>query len=295
MVVIEHGGLSKLDKTAVALGNFDGVHIGHGAVIEAAVNSDGMPVILSFDGAVREKIMTDSLKKRELEKLGAEALVLLDFAAVRDMSPSEFVCEILVGKLGALTVCCGFNYRFGKNAVGDTELLTKLCGQKGIGVIVRQGVSIGGETVSSTLVRKHLKAGSIEQAEELLGHAYSYDFLVTEGKRLAREMGFPTLNQPFPVDMLVPKAGVYASLSRVGSNWLRSVTNIGTQPTVDGKNNISETYIPGYNGDLYGQNIEVRPVKFIRPEQKFTNIDDLFGQIKKDEQKALQILDNVLG
>ena len=291
-------------KTAVALGNFDGIHKGHLAVINKAViqkDNGLLPCIVTFDehpqkmlrGESPKKLMSESLYEKEAEKIGCKT-IKLSFESVRNMTPEEFFLEILVKKLNAGFVSCGFNYRFGKCGKGNAETLLELCNKNGIGFSCSDGVCYEDENISSTRIRKAVESGDIENANKMLGRYFSYDFEVVTGDRIgAKVLGFPTINQIFPDDHIVPKSGVYASVTEVDGIIYPSMTNIGKRPTVGGEQLRSETCIIGFSGDLYGTNTPVGLISYIRDEEKFPSLEALSAQLKKDSEKAEKIFNEV--
>ena len=288
--------------TSVALGNFDGVHLGHRAVLKAAAekSAEGLSSYAVVFDEHPQKILADKAppalcEGRIRERLFAECgvrLCVLDFNKIRGMSARDFFVEILVNKLKTAFVSCGYNYRFGLGGKGGVPLLRELCAEFGLGLCVAEEVKVGDLSVSSTNIRDALLRGDVELANTMLGREFSYDFTVVSGDRLGRLLGFPTINQYFPEDFTVPLYGVYASKAFVGRDWLPAVTNIGLRPTVSslsGEAPRSETCILDFDGDLYGQNIEVALVKFLRPEKKFGSFEELSAQIKEDAAAAKEV------
>ncbi|NLP48842.1 MAG: bifunctional riboflavin kinase/FAD synthetase [Clostridiales bacterium] len=281
---------------ALALGNFDGLHKGHLAVIESALALEAKgftACLLLFNkhplqvlkGSAPAKLMTDNLRIKRLKELGV-ASVLLDFARVQNLSPREFVENILINQLNARALCCGYNYHFGNKARGTTQLLKEICAKNSLELHISPPVNFENTAISSTRIRQALEDGAIESANAMLGREFSYDFKVAHGKKLGRTIGCPTINQSFPQGFVIPKHGVYFSRALVAGKHLPALTNIGTRPTFEGKSERSETYIFDYCGDLYGQNIEVALFKYLRGEQKFTGLQDLTAQIKQDIKAA---------
>lgn len=281
-------------KRAVALGNFDGLHPGHRAVIEKAVRQreNGLiPTVLLLDPLPcnvegfqpHKSLLTDGDKLRLLSDMGVE-VVKTDFLKIKDYEPVRFFEELLVGKLNAAAVCCGFNYRFGKNGSGNTELLQKLCVGAGIGFESCGVVNFEGEPVSSTRIRTAIEEGRIETANAMLGRPFGYKLEVVHGDKIGRLLDCPTLNQLFPQELIVPAYGVYSSETLIDGKWLRSVTNIGRRPSFDNDEQRSETHVIGFNGDLYGKHIEVRLLAYKRKEMKFGSMDELRAQLKIDRE-----------
>ena len=287
-------------KTAVALGNFDGLHKGHLAVINEAVmekHNGLLPCILTFDshpqktlrGSAPKKIMTRSLCEKTTAMLGCQT-IRLSFEEVRNMSPEEFFNIILIKKLNVGFVSCGFNYRFGKNGVGNADTLCSLCKNAGIGFSCVGEVLYNDEPISSTRIRYAIENGDIENANNMLGRHFAYNTEVVHGDRIGKKLlGFPTINQLFPEWHVVPKNGVYASATEVDGILYPSMTNIGKRPTVKGDELRSETCIIGFSGDLYGSHPEVRLLKLIREEKKFPSLETLSEQLKKDSLTAEKI------
>ena len=293
MTVMEHICTPERD-TAVALGVFDGVHIGHQAVIGEAVNGreDGLlPVVFTFHmGRQRpvnkrgqDVILTDSLKQQKLSELGVETIYKIHFDEVREFAPEYFVREILAKSLRAKKIVCGYDFRFGKDAAGDCELLQRLCAELGVRAVVVPPMLDGGEPVSSTRIRHCLKSGDITGANRLLGYEYTIDMKVIDGLKNGRKLGFPTINQEFAPGQLVPRFGVYASHVLLDGKAYGGVTNIGVKPTIAGvRSPLAETFIIGIDRDLYGQHIPVSLFCFLRGERKFSGLDELSSTVKQN-------------
>lgn len=291
-------------KTSVALGNFDGLHKGHLAVINEAVmekHNGLLPCILTFDshpqktlrGSAPKKIMTRSLCEKTAKELGCET-VRISFEDVRNMSPEEFFNKILIKKLNVGFVSCGFNYRFGKNGVGNADTLRSLCKNAGIGFSCVGEVLYNDEPISSTRIRYAIENGDIENANNMLGRLFAYDFEVVHGDGIGKKIiGFPTINQLFPEWHVVPKNGVYVSATEIDGRLYPSMTNIGKRPTVKGDELRSETCIIGFSGDLYGTFPEVKLIKLIRTEKKFPSLESLSEQLKNDSETAEKIYNEV--
>ena len=285
-------------NTTVALGFFDGVHRGHAQVIREVVGSpdDTLKTVLTFSRPAGRKasrlLMTPSLKRRVLESMGVQCLLVLPFEDYRDLTPEAFVRDILHAALGARGVACGFNYRFGRHASGDTSMLTALCAREGIGVRVLDPVLDGGIPISSTRIRQALADGDACQAARLLGRPFAFDFEVVCGDQRGRLLGSPTINQPFPEDFVRPRFGVYIASACVEGAWRPAVTNIGMRPTVGADYLRAETYILDFSGDLYGQRVPVRIHRFLRDEQRFDSLDDLKRAIQRNADDTRQYFEN---
>ena len=274
-------------ELAAALGSFDGLHLGHRQVIGNTISAPGLrPAVITFQQnpsvSLQKKpvplLTTNEQKLALLKEMGVEVVYLLPFDRIRDMEPEDFV-EALYRVCRVRALSCGFNFRFGKNGRGDAGLLKELCREKGIELSVTPPVSVAGETVSSTRIRACLEQGDVQQAGQLLGRPFGYDFEVTHGRQLGRTWGTPTINQPFPAGYVLPRFGVYASLVEVEGQKYYGVTNIGVKPTVGSDCALSETWIPEFSGDLYGKKVPVELLDFIRPERKFDSLDQLKNEI----------------
>lgn len=284
---------------AVALGIFDGVHLGHRAVISRATGMelpDGTrataavftfvqpPWALPKDSGC--ELITDGQKAAVLESLGVEELIQADFETVRDLSPQAFVEDFLHAVLHARRVCCGFNYHFGKGGAGDAAALRALCEPLGIEVEVVPPILVDGEPVSASRIRRAIEAGEAEEAARLLGRPFTLDFPVVGGQKLGRLLGTPTINQPLPPHFVRPRFGVYAVSVEADGRVSHGVTNIGVRPTVGSEGPLAETWIADFQGDLYGRNVPVTLVKFLRSEQKFDSVEALQRQILLDGKAA---------
>ncbi len=281
-------------QSSIALGFFDGVHTAHRAIIEAAVRkaeTRGLrPVVLTFDKAPSEVlfgsappyITTLEEKERLINALGAQMRLMHTSRSLLSMTAEEFAEKILVQEYNAAEVTCGFNYRFGSEGCGDTQLLTKLGKRFGFNVTVIGERISGGETVSSSRVRMLISSGRIEEANILLGRNFSISGMVEHGKRLGRTIGFPTANVYPPNGALLPMSGVYETVVDINGERLSAITNTGTNPTVGKETLRTETYIPSADIDLYGKRITVEFVRFIRAEKKFSDLEALKRQIRED-------------
>ncbi len=276
---------------AVALGVFDGLHIGHRAVIAPLGRHIDLAVsVLSFTGVYEKNpfsLVTAETRQAILDTMQVQDLFEMPFYLIRDMSPEVFVQDILHGLLGAKVVRCGFNFRFGKDAKGDTDLLKALCEPFGIAVEVADAVAVDGKPVSTTRIRRALESGDISLANRMLGRPFTIDVEVQSGQHLGRRLGTPTINQPLPDGFVRPRFGVYASTVIVDGVCMHGVTNIGVRPTVGAPGPLAETWIPDYiGGSLYGRRLKVSLVAFLRDEIKFDGLTALKEQITRDEQAA---------
>ncbi|QAT51134.1 riboflavin biosynthesis protein RibF [Caproiciproducens sp. NJN-50] len=284
--------------SAVALGNFDGLHVGHRKVISLALDgaSEGLlPTVFTFaenpladlGGGAGGRLLSQEDKIAVLEHMGVKQLYILEFRAVKDLSAEEFVDRILIGCLKAKKVCCGFNFTFGRGGKADSSTLAGLCGARGVAVSVAKAVMVGGTPVSSTRIRGLLEAGRAGEAAKLLGRPFGYCMPVRRGRRLGHSLGTPTLNQELPKGFVQPKFGVYVSQVLVENQRYAGVTNVGVKPTVGSDQPLSETWMPDYRGgELYGRTVRVELLRFLRPERRFPTLEDLRAQILRDGAQA---------
>ncbi len=288
--------------SVVALGSFDGLHIGHMAVINNAKNLANMlgstPCICTFAehplkvlrGKEPPALFAGEVKEEAFRNTGVE-VVRLDFASIMHMSPEDFFEEVLFKTLHVTGVCCGFNYTFGDGGKGTPELMERLCAEKGVVFVEAPPTVLDGETVSSTRIRNALLGGNVELANRMLGRPFKYRQQVVDGDKRGRTWGIPTINQPYSEELVVPRYGVYASRCIVDGKSYLGATNIGVRPTVkeDGGVN-SETYLLDYEGDLYGKYVDVCLHEFLRPEKKFDSVEELETQIRSDIETVRKIL-----
>jgi riboflavin kinase/FMN adenylyltransferase len=287
--------------TGVGLGNFDGLHIGHMALINTLISecrlNDLQSVVYTFkkhpDTMLRKTLITplittNEMKTRLLSSTGLDVLCYQDFdEAFSRLSPDEFIKSILVDKLNIRLAVVGFNYRFGYMGRGDVEYLRKSGEKLGFRVIVIPPVKVNSEIVSSTLIREYVKKGRIERVFQLLGRHFSLYGTVVDGKRIGRTLGFPTANITAHPGMVVPANGVYITKTKYGDKWLNSITNVGIAPTLKNKNIFSiETHLLDFDEDIYGKDIEVCFIHKLRDEKKFENTEALKKQVESDIRKA---------
>ncbi len=277
-------------KNAIALGTFDGVHIAHRQVLSLPCGYKRIAVTFlkppkMFFEDKQELIMTYTQKAEVLKSLGYDEVCPLDFESVKDTPPSEFL-EFLYNKYNPSFISCGFNYHFGKNGKGDTEVLKAFCDEKGIELNICPPVMQGEKTVSSSFIRQLLKDGQIQKANDLLVAPFSFFAEVLQGDKRGRTIGFPTINQKYPEDLVKLKFGVYKTKVSFDGMEYYGITNIGLRPTFETDYVISETYIKDFSGDLYGKNVKIEVLEFLREEKKFSSLEELKEQIDKDIKTA---------
>ena len=286
------------EQTVLCLGNFDGVHLAHRALLREAVRrrdrelpSASVGVFCfrtlpaqylsaSFEG----KLCDNGERRGRYAECGIEFVVWAEFSELRDLSAEQYANDILIGVCHAAAVCCGFNHRFGQGGKGDAMLLEHIFGDR---LWLQREIVVDGSAVSSSRIRKLLKEGKPEVAAKLLETPYAITSPVLHGKALGRRMGTPTVNQRFPKASIIPRRGVYVTECTVGGETYRGVTNVGCRPTVDSDGEVNcETYLLDFKGDLYGQSMTVRFLRYLREEQQFEDIEALQKQISKDIEAA---------
>lgn len=272
---------------AIALGMFDGVHLGHQAVIKSATDSEFKSIAITFSSLPFKTggwLMNKEQKEKELKSLGIDEVFFLDFCEVCDMEPDEFLSYI--NKLYPIKkLCCGFNYRFGRRAKGDTAFLEKYCNEKGIEFSLCPMITVDDTAVSSSYIRSLISNGDIKKATELMTRPFSFKAKVSHGDQRGRTIGFPTANQVYPEDLVTPKFGVYKTKVLIDGAEYIGVTNIGLRPTYRNDFVSAETFIKDFSDNCYGKEIEIILLDFIRREKKFDSIDALKAAIAKDLSK----------
>lgn len=289
---------------AVALGNFDGVHRGHQAVVAAAAAQDRPLTAAVFEPHPRRffrpdsppfRLQTAGQRARALQALGVQVLHELRFdARMAAMTDEDFARDVLAGRLGVADVAVGFDFRFGHNRVGDATTLQALGARFGFAVEIVNAVDEAGHDakVSSTAVRAALAAGDPVRAAQLLGRPWAIEGVVIDGLKRARSIGFPTANVGLG-DYVRPLFGVYATMTDIGDGtWRPGVSNCGVKPTVGAIDEpLLETHLFDVSPDLYGKRVETRLIAFLRPERKFESFDALKAQIAEDSVAARRALD----
>ncbi len=281
--------------SAVSLGKFDGLHRGHRKLIGhvLAQKQKGLiPVIFTFEknptrmiqGLSGQNIMTNEERRLLLERMGVEELLECPFVPeISHMEPEIFVREVLVGQLHTAFVAVGADFRFGYGRKGDSDLLKALGEQYGFSVEVVEKEKSHGRDISSTYVREALYEGNIPLANALLGYRYFVRGEVLHGRQIGRTLGLPTTNLLPSVQKLLPPNGVYLTRTFLEEGDYYGITNIGYKPTVGGETHKGvETFLFDYQGDLYGQTIQVEFIEFERPEQKFNSLEELKARILSD-------------
>jgi riboflavin kinase/FMN adenylyltransferase len=288
----------------LAIGVFDGVHRGHQAVIstsaEHARAANGTPVVVTFDPHPEKVLRPESAphllsatqhKIALIRALGVEHLLIINFdKQFAATEPEAFVQQLVTHSKPLREICVGHEWSFGKKRRGNLDLLKKLGANMNFDVVGILPVKINGAVVSSTAIRQAIEKGDLAKAAEMLGHEYTILGTVTRGDSLGKKIGFPTANLSAHSEQFPPN-GVYAAEARIDGDLHRGVINLGIRPTVSsGKSErVLEIHLFDFNRDIYGRDVEVRFLKFLRPEKKFENLDALVHQIRQDVEQARQL------
>lgn len=279
-------GLYVNEDTAVTLGKFDGLHRGHCKLIRRTqeFKKYGLKsVVFTLNFNRKGMLLTKEERQQILAKLGVDYLVECPFVPeIAQMEPEEFVRAILVDKLHARRIIVGADFRFGYERKGDARLLKELEKIYDFQVEVLRKEKLGDREISSTYIREALEAGDMEKAELLLGYPYVVSGEVLHGRHIGGKLLVPTVNLVPTTRKLLPPNGVYVSRTKVGDQKFGGITNIGYKPTVGEKFRGVETYLFDFDADLYGCDIEVELLHYLRPEKKFASIDALREQMTKD-------------
>ena len=288
----------------IALGMFDGLHQGHMDIIRKAVitaERDGLTsTVQTFKNLFKQdskSLYTSEERLKLINQTGADELLVLDFDEVKDMEPEDYLRNVLLYRCIADTLIMGEDYRFGKGARGDVAMIKAFAKENDIRVIVVKDHLLEGtdRKISTTWLRDALAEGNVDLARDLCGgRNYFYSGRCVQGKQLGRTMGFPTANIIVPEDKFVVNRGVYVSRIRLGSRTLYGVTNIGRRPTLeDAVNDVVETFIFDFDEDIYGANLEVELLHFLRPESKMTSKEELINAVNLNKTQALDYIKNL--
>lgn len=287
-----------MEQCVLALGFFDGVHLGHGGLLKKTrevANRLGLPAAaLTFDthpdtlvfGAKVPLLNTPEERKYLMQSLyGIDQVLTLHFdRATMEQPWQEFVRKTLVQKYRAAHVVCGHDYRFGAGGRGTPEKLAEECARLGLGFDCIPEIRLEGQTVSSTLIRSLLEGGETAKAVRFLGHPHILTGTVISGRHLGRTLGIPTANLSVSEGILVPKFGVYAARAVFDGQTRPAVVNIGVRPTVDGHTVTVEPWILDFDGDLYGHSLRLELTDFLRPEQKFASLEALKAEVLRNAE-----------
>ncbi len=287
-----------IKEKVIALGFFDGVHLGHAALlrrtVEAAAQRGVTPAVFTFDRPPKEVVtgvpcplINSAEDRRELVRrlYGIQEVIMVPFDREMMTTPwDKFVTDILVGRYHAVHLVAGHDHHFGHKNQGSPELLIQKCAELGLGCDIIPKVEIGGITVSSTYIRRLVSLGQVERAMEYLGHPHILTQTVRHGRRIGHTIGIPTVNLVPPPHVLVPGDGVYiARVCLMDGSSYAAVTNVGTRPTVNNGSDLTvESWMLDFDGNLYGQSIRVEFYKRLRDEIRFDSLDALKAQIAAD-------------
>lgn len=290
-------------KTIFALGFFDGVHLGHAALLRQCrllADEHGCKAgVVTFDTHPRMQVLgsspalISSVRERERllrDQFHMDTVLTLPFDEKMRAKPWQDFLRLLREEHGAAGFVCGEDFRFGCRGSGNAPLLSDYCGQNRIPCSVVPDQTIDGVRVSSTYIREKIESGDMQTAVRFLGHPYTVRGEVIHGQGLGRTIGIPTANLRLPEELVVPGFGVYACRARAEGRCYPAVTYVGTRPTVAGSGVSVETWIPDYSGDLYGKELTVEFYCFLRPERKFPSLEALREEIRRNEEQTRALL-----
>lgn len=289
-------------NTAIALGNFDGVHVGHqqliAQMIEKAKSQGLKSSVLLFENHTRSfldgvgpALITSSEQKNNLiSKLGVEIIYSMRFdESVMKLTPEEFVCDILIKKLNVKSIVVGTDYKFGNKASGNANLLKEFGTKHGIDVEIFDPINIDGKIVSSSRIRESILNGNMDEARTMLGRNYSIYGKVVTGKKIGKKLGYPTANIEPIIKYVLPKNGVYSTETLVNNKIYLSASSVGYNPTFKEDTIKIESHIIDFTGDIYNNNIELFFVEYLREEIKFDTMDLLKKQIFEDINRVKSV------
>lgn len=263
-------------RIAVALGDFDGMHLAHKTIITGAEDTIIYCVNNKF-----------SLLQKSIFVRRFPNAVFADFNEIKNLSATDFIDKILIEKFNAGILLCGFNFRFGKNAMWSALDLRHYLESKDVWVRILEHLDFEGEPISSTRIRACVIGGEIEKANKMLGYSFTFENDVIEGDKRGRTIGFPTINQHLPSGLVVPKFGVYESRAIVDGKEYKAFTNIGIRPSFRVDEPLSETHIFDFSGDLYNKNVQIELVRYLREEIEFASVDELKEQLINDKSSIV--------
>ncbi len=271
-----------MSKIAMALGMFDSVHIGHKAVIDGILGQNCRSIVITFDKIPHKTggiVLSEDEKIEKLLATGVDTVEILNFEDVKEKSPREFL-DMLTDSGSVKRIACGFNFKFGKDAQGDTDFIRSYCEEKNLEFFRADEVQTNGITVSTTYIKKLLSEGKIAEANELLTEPFGFKATVVKGDRRGNSLGFPTINQIYPESKAKIKNGVYRTKVTVGMKTFDGVTDVGVRPTFERDIVCAETYIIGFSGSCYGKDVKLQFIEYLREEKKFDSVEELIAAIK---------------
>ena len=277
----------------IALGKFDGIHVGHRKLIDEVIkrkSEELKSAVFTFDKSILEfndpgllPIMREEERIRLFEELGIDYMASYTFDDnLRNMTREEFTRDILIGRLSAKVVVIGEDFRFGKGREGSALWLKEMSSEYGIEVVIVPDVTEGEIRVSSSMIREYLSNGDIVKANEMLGRPYSIEGQIIHGRELGRTIGIPTTNVRMPAEQFVPLKGVYVTRNYIEGELVYGVTNIGFKPTVNGHHLLAETNLFDFSKDVYGREMKIELLEFIRPEKKFGSVMELQSEMENN-------------
>lgn len=287
--------LNKNTGLTLALGFFDGVHLGHQAVIKSAVNyakeKGTKSAVVTFKDhpccylwKTKPKYILDRKTREEnFKKLCVDFLYELNFEDIAGLTAQDYLKDILINNFMPISISTGWNHNFGYKKSGNTEFLKENSKKYGYEFFEIPAFRTNNQIISSTIIRKHLSEGKIEKSNEMLGHKFFVSGTIIEGNKIGRTIGFKTANIAYPPEIIEIPYGVYA----VNTNYGKGIANFGIRPTINGKTPVLETHIIDFDKEIYGKKIKVQFDKMIRFEQKFNSLGDLKSQIQKDIKAIL--------
>ncbi len=293
-----------MKKTIFALGFFDGVHLGHQALLAACrllANRTGCYAgVVTFSshpdalvlGQMPPLISTPADREQLLLQFHMDTVLQLPFDRVMMTTPWQDFLQLLLEKYQAAGLVCGHDFRFGNRGEGTAALLSQACAQKGIPCTVVPAQMLDGTLISSSHIRRLLESGEMETACRFLGHPHRLTGTVVPGRQLGRTIGIPTANLTLPEDMVHLRHGVYACKAIADGQSYMAVTNVGTRPTVSGQHVTVETWLLDFQGDLYGKSLTLQFYRFLRPEQKFASLPELQAEIQKNGAQVRDFFEN---
>lgn len=299
ILLYDNNNIQLEKKTIIALGSFDGLHLGHLSLIrktiELANKHNCQSMVYTFENHPMTVISKEKVPKliqtnnEKIELLKEQGLDLLRFEEFNlqcmNTECEDFILN-LINKYNAIGIVVGFNYRFGKNNKGDINLLKTLSTKHNFKLTVCPPFSVDNIVVSSTYIREIITAGKVENVKKYLGRYFSLQGIVIHGKKLGTKLGFSTANLQLDTKYLLPKAGVYFTFVEYKEKYFKAITNIGYNPTVNGKNLTVETHLLDFNDDLYGETLKIYFIERMRDEKKFDNIELLKETLAADKDNA---------
>lgn len=263
-------------RKAVALGDFDGMHLAHKTVVTGAKDVTIYCVNNRF-----------SLLQKSIFEERFPNAVFADFDTIKNLSADEFVNGILIDELGAEMLLCGYNFRFGKGAKWSAFDLRRMLEERDVWVRILEHQDFEGAPISSSRIRACIRDGEIEKANEMLGYPFTFESVVEHGDARGRTIGFPTANQHLPAGLMMPKFGVYQSFALIDGKRYKAFTNIGIRPSWQVDEPIAETHIFDFDGALYGRVVRLELVKYLRGEMHFASVEELKEQLTHDKSSII--------